>query len=121
MFLLLSPTEIAKLMLSATRTEGDENHLQMSNSSFRRMPGIDGMVLICLKLAFDLNRGVIKCRAPALKYILWWEGGRGPHQAANVAIAGICLGATTKREPWGELSLPLRKQQPALPLERTIA
>lgn len=32
-----------------------ENHFQMSNSSFCWMPGIDRMVLICLKLAFDLN------------------------------------------------------------------
>lgn len=51
-------------------------------------------------------------------------GGRGSHQAAKLAIPGICLGTATKREllplPWGELLLSLRKQ-PALPLERTIA
>lgn len=51
-------------------------------------------------------------------------GGRGSHQAANVAVPGICLGTTTKREllplPWGEL-LPSLCKQPALPLERTIA
>lgn len=51
-------------------------------------------------------------------------GGRGFHRAASIAIPGICLGTTTKREllplPWGELLLPLCKQ-PALPLESTIA
>lgn len=54
-----SPTT-AKLILYETTTEDEENHFQMPNCVFCRMPGVERMVLIsctdiCLKVAFDLN------------------------------------------------------------------
>lgn len=111
------------------------------------MPGIDRMVLIsstgiCLKVAFDLNFNLQNWgwrKKGTYSFFLFFQRhnkmsclsdtiyslmGGGSHQAANVAIPGICLGTTTKREllpsPWGELLLLLLKQ-PARPLQRTIA